>query len=419
MVFPKRVVITGYGIISPIGNDINSFTENLLNGISGANLITKFDASKFRTQFACEIKNYQAENYFDRKDLKKYDAFTQYALIASKEALNHSKLLEFSNLHKNRVGVISASGVGGIATFENEFKNYLQAENNPRYFNPYFVTKMLVSSVAGYISILYGLRGTNFSTVSACASSAHAIISAVQNIQLNKADAIVVCGSEAPIHESGIGSFNAMRALSENNTNFQTASKPFDKNRDGFVLGEGAGAFIVESLEHAQKRGATILAEIAGYASNADAHHITAPTNDGDFTAINIKNALADAQINPSAIDAINAHATSTVLGDISEINALKQVFGNELQKINISATKSMTGHLMGAAGIVESIISIISILEQKAPPTINTIEVDEAIGTELNLTLGKTQPRAIRYVLNNNFGFGGHNTSIIYKKFD
>ena len=418
MLFPKPVVITGYGVIAPIGNDIQSFTNNLFLGKSGIGPITKFDASAFRTHFACEVKDYQPENYFEKKEVRKYDLFTQYALVATKEAIEHSGLLNYSNLDKEKVGVISASGVGGVQTFQQEMKTYYEQAKNPRYFNPFFVTKMLIDSVAGYVSIQYGLKGLNFSTVSACASSAHAIISAVQNIQLGLADAIIVVGSEAPIHEAGIGSFNALRALSEKNDNFENACCPFDKIRDGFVMGEGAGAIVIESLEHAQKRGANILGEISGYAMNADAHHITAPSTTGEMIIKNMQQALANAQILNKPIDFINTHATSTPIGDIAEINALKTVFGKDLSSINISAPKSMTGHLLGAAGVTESIISILAIQYQQVPPTINTKEIDEQIGMDLNLTLGQTQKRNIKYVLNNNFGFGGHNTSLIFKKF-
>ena len=418
MKFLKPVVITGYGVITPIGNNIQSFTNNLFLGKSGIGSITKFDASKFRTQFACEVKNYQPEDFFEKKEVRKYDLFTQYALVATKEAIEHSGLLNYSNLDKEKVGVISASGVGGVQTFQQEMKTYYEQAKNPRYFNPFFVTKMLIDSVAGYVSIQYGLKGLNFSTVSACASSAHAIISAVQNIQLGLADAIIVVGSEAPIHEAGIGSFNALRALSEKNDNFENACCPFDKIRDGFVMGEGAGAIVIESLEHAQKRGANILGEISGYAMNADAHHITAPSTTGEMIIKNMQQALANAQILNKPIDFINTHATSTPIGDIAEINALKTVFGKDLSSINISAPKSMTGHLLGAAGVTESIISILAIQYQQVPPTINTKEIDEQIGMDLNLTLGQTQKRNIKYVLNNNFGFGGHNTSLIFKKF-
>lgn len=418
MKFLKPVVITGYGVITPIGNNIQSFTNNLFLGKSGIGLITKFDTSKFRTQFACEVKNYQAEDFFEKKEIKKYDLFTQYALVATREAIKNANLLDYTELNKEKVGVISASGVGGVQTFQQEMKDYHEQANNPRYLSPYFVTKMLIDTVAGYISIQYGFKGINFSTVSACASSAHAIISAVQNIQLGLADAIIVAGSEAPIHEAGIGSFNALRALSEKNENFENACRPFDKSRDGFVMGEGAGALVIESLEHAQKRGANILAEISGYAMNADAHHITAPSPTGEMIIKNMQQALTDAQILGKSIDFINTHATSTPIGDIAEINALKTVFGKDLSSINISAPKSMTGHLLGAAGVIESIISILAIQHQQVPPTINTQEIDEQIGTELNLTLGQTQKRNIEYVLNNNFGFGGHNTSLIFKKF-
>ncbi len=418
MKFLKPVVITGYGVITPIGNNIQSFTNNLFLGKSGIGSITKFDASKFRTQFACEVENYQPEDFFEKKEIKKYDLFTQYALVATREAIKNSNLLDYTELDKEKVGVISASGVGGVQTFQQEMKAYHEQANNPRYLSPYFVTKMLIDTVAGYISIHYGFKGINFSTVSACASSAHAIISAVQNIQLGMADAIIVAGSEAPIHEAGIGSFNALRALSEKNENFENACRPFDKNRDGFVMGEGAGALVIESLEHAQKRGANILAEISGYAMNADAHHITAPSPAGEMIIKNMQQALANAQILNKSIDFINTHATSTPIGDIAEINALKTVFGKDLSSINISAPKSMTGHLLGAAGVTESIISILAIQYQQVPPTINTKEIDEQIGMDLNLTLGQTQKRNIKYVLNNNFGFGGHNTSLIFKKF-
>ena len=418
MIFPKPVVITGYGVIAPIGNNIQIFTQNLFEGVSGAGTITKFDTSAFRTSFACEIKDYQPENYFEKKEIRKYDLFTQYALIATKEAIAHSGLLDYAALNKERVGVISASGVGGVTTFSQEMNNYQKNSGNPRYFSPYFITKMLIDTVAGYISIHYGLKGVNFSTVSACASSAHAIISAVQNIQLGLADVIVVTGSEAPIHEAGIGSFNGIRALSENNNQPQNAARPFDKHRDGFVMGEGAGALVIESLEHAQKRGANILAAIGGYAMNADAYHITAPCITGEMIAKNMQNALQSARLSESEIDCINVHATSTPLGDIAEINALKNIFKDNLNTINITAPKSMIGHLLGAAGVVESIISVLTIQHQKVPPTINTKEIDEQIDFDVNLTLGQAQSRKVNTVLNNNFGFGGHNTSLVFKQF-
>jgi 3-oxoacyl-[acyl-carrier-protein] synthase II len=414
---PKNVVVTAYGAITPIGNNISNFSKNLFAGNSGAAAITHFDASAFDTKFACEVKNYNPLDFFDKKELRKYDLFTQYALIAVDEALSQANIQTNNLLNSNRIGVISASGVGGVATFQEEMAQYFKYQR-PRYFSPYFVTKMIINNVAGHISIKYGFNGLNFSVASACASSAHAIITAVQNIQLGKADIIVVVGSEAPIHEAGVGSFGAMKALSTQNVQPEKASRPFDANRDGFVLGEGGACLVLESKESAMRRNAKILAEIAGYAMNADAYNIAKPIVSGNIVAENIENAILDANINYKDIDYINAHATSTTQGDVAEINAIQTVFKDNLGQINISATKSMTGHLLGAAGILESIISILSIEQQAVPPTINLENIDKVFDSTIQFTPNLLQKRKIDYVLNNNFGFGGHNASIIFNKY-
>ncbi|QQR99219.1 MAG: beta-ketoacyl-ACP synthase II [Sphingobacteriales bacterium] len=414
----NNVVVTGYGAITPIGNSILEFSKNLYNGASGASTISRFDTTKFATKFACEVKNYTPTDFFEQKEVRKYDLFTQYALVATKEAIEFAGLNDISKIDKHRIGVIAASGVGGIATFQEEMYQYWQHQQ-PRYFSPYFVTKMIVNNIAGHISMIYGFNGLNFAVASACSSSAHGIISAVQNIQLNKADVIIVTGSEAPIHEAGIGSFSAMRALSTNNQEPTLASRPFDTQRDGFVLGEGAACLILESEAHALKRNAKILAKIDGYAMNADAYHIAKPMPNGEMIAYNIAKCLDDANVQISEIDCVNAHATSTPQGDLAEISALNTVFGDTLKNINITATKSMTGHLLGAAGIMESVASILTIEKQEVPPTINLKNRDEAIAKEINLTENIAQKRDVNYVLNNNFGFGGHNVSILFKKYN
>ena len=413
----KRVVVTGLGALTPIGNTVSDYWNGLSNGVSGSDWVTRFDASKFKTRFACEVKNFDPMAFFDRKEIKKYDLYTQFALVAASEAITDSGLnLEQTNLE--RVGVIWASGIGGIATFAEEMKNFSRGDGTPR-FNPFFIPKMISDIAAGQISIKYGLKGPNYATVSACASSTNAIIDAFTYIRLGKADVFVSGGSEASVNEAGIGGFNAMQALSTNNDEYKTASRPFDKNRDGFVIGEGGGSLILEELEHAKKRGARIYAEVVGGGMTADAYHLTAshPEGDGAFRAM--REALSDAGIAPENIDYINVHGTSTPVGDPSEIKAIQKLFGEHAYKLNISATKSMTGHLLGAAGAIEAIASILAMVNGVVPPTINHFTDDPEFDSKLNLTFNKTQKRELNYVLSNTFGFGGHNTSIIFKKVD
>ena len=415
----NRIVITGLGAITPIGNSIVEFWNSLQNGISGAAKITAFDTSKFRTQFACEIKNYQAENYFDAKELKKLDAFSQYALMATEEAIQHSKLLDYQALNKKRVGVLFASGFGGVKTFEQELLQYYQNDRNPRYFSPFFVPRTLLDLAGGYISMKYGFKGINFSVVAACASSAVALIDAMNYIRLGKADVMIVCGAEASVTEVSMGAFSAMKALSERNDEPHKASRPFDANRDGFVMGEGSACIILEHEEHAQQRAATIIAEIAGGAMNADAYHITAPHPDGESVMQVMRDALEDASLQPTQIDYINAHGTSTPLGDAAEIKAIESVFEKHAYHLNISSTKSMTGHLMGAAGIVEAVAAVLSMQNNLVPPTINHFNLDEALNPRLNYTFNFAQKKQLNAVMSNNFGFGGHNASIIFKRYN
>ncbi len=416
MVF-KRVVVTGVGAITPLGNSIAAFSQHLFQGKSGSHAITKFDTTQFRTKFACEIKDYHPENYFDKKELKKLDAFGQYAFISAEEAIKDANLLSFNELNKQRVGVLFTSGFGGVQTFQEELLQYYQNGRNPRYFSPFFVPRTLLDIVGGGISIKYGFKGMNFSVVAACASSTNALIDALNYIRLGKADVLIVGGSEASITEVAIGAFGAMKALSERNDEPQTASRPFDLHRDGFVMGEGSGCMVIESLEHAQKRNAKIYAELAGGAMNADAYHITAPDPSGESVANVMKEALEDANLSIDAIDYINVHGTSTPLGDLAEIHAIQKVFGEQAYQLNISATKSMTGHLMGAAGIVEAIASVLAIQENKIPPTINHFTDDDAFDKRLNFTFHQAQERKVDAVLSNNFGFGGHNASVIFKR--
>ncbi|HXS37317.1 MAG TPA: beta-ketoacyl-ACP synthase II [Flavipsychrobacter sp.] len=413
----KRVVVTGIGALTPLGNTVPDYWEGLINGVSGADFIKQFDAEKFKTRFACELKGYNPENYFERKEARKLDRFSQLALAAADEAVKHSRLLE-SNPDKDRVGVIWASGIGGMITFIEEMKNYFAGDGTPR-FNPFFIPKMILDIASGHISMRYGFRGPNFATVSACASSTNSIIDALTYIRLSKANAIICGGSEAVITEAGIGGFNAMKALSERNDDPKTASRPFDLDRDGFVMGEGAGAIILEELEYAKARGANIIAEVAGGGMSADAHHLTAPHPEG-LGAFNVmKNALDDAGMAPEDIDYINVHGTSTPLGDISEITAIERVFGEHAYNVNISATKSMTGHLLGAAGGIEAIASILAVVNDIIPPTINHFTDDPAFDPRLNFTFIKAQQRKVRAALSNTFGFGGHNASVIFKKFE
>ncbi|MFD1187761.1 beta-ketoacyl-ACP synthase II [Pontibacter rugosus] len=412
----KRVVVTGLGALTPIGNTVSEYWNGLINGVSGAAPITRFDASKFKTQFACEIKGYDPGNYFDRKEARKMDLFTQFALVVADEAVKDANLLE-GNIDPDRVGVIWGSGIGGLRTFQEECVNFANGDGTPR-FNPFFIPKMIADISAGHISIKYGFRGPNFVTVSACASATNALIDSFNYIRLGMANVIVSGGSEAAVTEAGIGGFNAMKALSERNDSPSTASRPFDAGRDGFVLGEGAGALILEEYEHAKARGAKIYAEIIGGGMSADAYHITAPHPEG-LGALNVmKNVLRDANIKPEEVDYINVHGTSTPLGDISETKAIKTVFGDQAYKLNISSTKSMTGHLLGAAGAIEAIASIMAVRNNVVPPTINHFTDDENIDNRLNFTFNKAQEREVKVALSNTFGFGGHNTSVIFRQF-
>ncbi|SIQ48325.1 beta-ketoacyl-ACP synthase II [Pontibacter lucknowensis] len=412
----KRVVVTGLGALTPLGNNVAEYWNGLANGVSGAAPITRFDASKFKTQFACEVKGYVPENYFDRKEARKMDLFSQFAMVVADEAVQDANLVE-GNYNPDRVGVIWGSGIGGLRTFQEECVNFANGDGTPR-FNPFFIPKMIADISAGHISIKYGFRGPNFVTVSACASATNAIIDSFNYIRLGMADVVVTGGSEAAVTEAGIGGFNALKALSERNDSPETASRPFDKDRDGFVLGEGAGALILEEYEHAKARGAKIYAEVIGGGMSADAYHITAPHPDG-LGALNVmKNVLRDANIKPEEVDYINVHGTSTPLGDISEVKAIETVFGDHAYKLNISSTKSMTGHLLGAAGAIEAIAAIMSIKNSLVPPTINHFTDDESFDNRLNFTFNKAQEREVRVALSNTFGFGGHNTSVLFRQF-
>jgi len=412
---PRRVVVTGLGALTPIGNTLPEFWEGLVSGKSGAAPITYFDPSEFKTKFACELKNFNVLEFMDRKEARKQDRFTQYALVATQEAVEDAAL-PLNTLDKDRVGVIWGAGVGGLETFQNEVLNFAENDKKPR-FNPFFIPKMIADIAPGLISIKYGFRGPNFATVSACASSANALIDALNYIRLNHADIIVAGGSEAGVTYAGIGGFNAMHALSTRNDDPQTASRPFDKNRDGFVLGEGAGSLVLEEYEHAKARGAKIYAELVGGGLSADAHHMTAPHPEG-IGAINVmKNCLRDANLKPEDVDIINMHGTSTGLGDIAESKAIKKVFGEHVYSMNINSTKSMTGHLLGAAGAIEAIASIMSIQKNIVPPTINHETADEEIDPKINFTFGKAQEREVKIALSNTFGFGGHNACVIFKE--
>jgi 3-oxoacyl-[acyl-carrier-protein] synthase II len=412
---PRRVVITGLGALTPIGNTLNTYWEGLLSGTSGAGPITYFDPSLFKTQFACELKNFNPLDYFDRKESRKYDRFAQYALVSVAEAIEDAKL-PLETIDKDRVGVIWGAGIGGLETFQNEVLNFAEGNQKPR-FNPFFIPKMIADIAPGLISIKYGFRGPNFATVSACASASNAMIDALNYIRLGFSDVIVTGGSEAAVTKAGIGGFNAMHALSKRNDDPKTASRPFDKDRDGFVLGEGAGALILESYEHAINRGATIYAELAGGGLSADAHHMTAPHPEGLGAIKVMENCLKDAEINATEVDIINMHGTSTPLGDIAESNAIVKVFEDHAYKMNINSTKSMTGHLLGAAGAIEAIASIMSIKHSVVPPTINHTTPDEGIDQKINFTFGKSQKRSVNIALSNTFGFGGHNACVLFKK--
>jgi 3-oxoacyl-[acyl-carrier-protein] synthase II len=413
----KRVVVTGLGALTPIGNNVNEYWNGLVNGVSGAARITRFDAEKFKTQFACEVKNFDPADHLDRKEARKMDLFTIFAMVTAQEAFDNSGL-NIEKINGDRAGVIWGSGIGGITTFQHEVEAFANGGGVPR-FNPFFIPKMIADISSGYISIRYGFRGPNFATVSACASATNAIVESFNYIRLGKADVMITGGSEASVIESGIGGFNAMKALSERNDSPETASRPFDKDRDGFVLGEGGGALILEELEHALNRGAVIYAELVGGGLSADAHHITAPHPEGLGATRVMINALEDANMRPEEIDYINVHGTSTPLGDISETKAVKAVFGEHAFKLNISSTKSMTGHLLGAAGAVESVASILAIKNNIIPPTINHFTDDDQIDNNLNFTFNKAQHREVNAALSNTFGFGGHNFSVIFKKFN
>jgi len=412
---PRRVVVTGLGALTPIGNNLSQFWEGLVSGKSGAAPITYFDTSEFKTKFACELKNYDPLNYFDRKEARKQDRYCQYAMITSQEAINDSDI-EISKLDLDRIGVIWGAGIGGLETFQNEVLSFAENNKIPR-FNPFFIPKMISDIAPGMISIKHGFRGPNFTTVSACASSSNAIIDALNYIRMDYADIITTGGSEAAVTYAGIGGFNAMHALSTRNENPKTASRPFDKNRDGFVLGEGSGALVLEEYEYAKKRGAKIYAELVGGGLSADAYHMTAPHPEGIGAKKVMINCLKNAKLQTTDVDIINMHGTSTNLGDIVESNAVNEVFGSHAYNLNINSTKSMTGHLLGAAGAIEAIASIMSIVKKIVPPTINHQTNDENIDQKLNFTFGKAQKKSVKVALSNTFGFGGHNACVVFKE--
>ena len=412
----KRVVVTGLGALTPIGNNVDEYWKGLVNGVSGAAPITHCDASKFKTRFACELKNFNVTDFINRKDARKMDKFTQYAMIAADEAIADSSL-DLEKENRDRIGVIWGAGIGGLETFQNEVLEFAKGDGTPR-FNPFFIPKMIADIAPGQISIKHGLRGPNFTTVSACASSANAMIDALNYIRLGQADVIVTGGSEACITIAGVGGFNSLQALSTRNDDPKTASRPFDKDRDGFVIGEGAGSLILEELEHAKARGAKIYAEVIGGGLSADAYHITAPHPEGLGAIAVMKNCMQNAGIKPEDVDAVNMHGTSTPLGDVAELKAINAVFGDHAYKLNINSTKSMTGHLLGAAGAVEAIASILAINNSIVPPTINHFTDDDQIDPKLNLTFNKAQKRDINIAMSNTFGFGGHNACVLLKKF-
>lgn len=413
----RRVVVTGLGALTPIGNSIEAYLDGLKNGVSGANIITHFDPTNFKTKFACEVKDLNLNDFLDRREVRRIDRYTALALIIADEAIKGSGL-DLEQLDLDRAGVIWASGIGGLESLEKEIEDYAKGDGTPRY-NPFMIPKMIADIGAGMISIKYGFRGINYATVSACASSSHALMNAFDYIRIGRNDIIITGGSEASVTKTGIGGFNAMKALSTRNDDFKTASRPFDKDRDGFVLGEGGGAIILEELEHAKKRGATIYAEMVGAGATADAHHITAPHPDG-LGAMNVmRMALEDAKMQPEEIDYVNVHGTSTPLGDIAEVKAIQQVFGEHAYQLNISSTKSMTGHLLGAAGAIEAIAGILAINHNFVPPTINHFTDDPDLDSRLNLTFNEAQERKVNAMLSNTFGFGGHNSSVIFKRFE
>lgn len=411
----KRVVVTGIGAVTPIGNNLQAYYQGLQNGVSGAAPITRFDASQFKTQFACEVKDFNGADFLDRKEMRRMDLYAQFAMVATKEAMEQSGL-DLEKIDLDRAGVIWGSGVGGLATLEHEIAEHALGNGTPRY-NPFTVPKMIADIAAGLISIEYGFRGVNYATVSACASSSHAIAAAMDYIRLGRADVMITGGSEASVAKVGIGGFNAMKALSTRNDDYKTASRPFDKDRDGFVLGEGAGSLVLEEYEHAVKRGATIYAEVLGAGATADAHHMTAPHPDGLGATNVMKMAIKDAGLQPEDIDYVNVHGTSTPLGDVAETKAIQNVFGDHAYDLNISSTKSMTGHLLGAAGAVETIACIMALNFDIVPPTINHFTDDPDIDGKLNLTFNKAQEREVNYALSNTFGFGGHNSSLVLGK--
>ena len=413
----KRVVVTGLGALTPIGNTKDAYWDALISGRSGAAPITHFDASKFKTQFACEVKDFQVTDYIDRKLARKMDKFSQYAMVASDEAILDSKL-DLDTLNKYRVGVIWGAGIGGLETFQDEVLNYAKGDGTPR-FNPFFIPKMIADIAPGNISIKYGFMGPNYTTVSACASSANSMIDALNTIRLGTCDVVITGGSEAAVTIAGMGGFNAMHAMSTRNDSPETASRPFDANRDGFVLGEGAGAIILEEYEHALARGAKIYAEVLGGGLSSDAYHMTAPHPDGIGVVAVMKNCLENAGVKPEEVDHINTHGTSTPLGDVAELKAISEVFGDHAKTININSTKSMTGHLLGAAGAIEAIASIMALQNGVIPPTINHETADEHIDSSLNLTLNKAQKRDIKIAMSNTFGFGGHNACVLFRKLD
>ncbi len=411
----RRVVVTGLGAITPIGKTVPEYWEGLKNGTSGSDWISRFDAGKFKTRFACEVKDFSPEDHFDRKELRKLDLFSVFALIAAEEAIQDSQM-DLEAVDRDMGGIVFASGIGGITTYQNEVINYAKGDGTPR-FSPFFIVRMISDIAAGHMSMKYGLRGPNLATVSACASSTNAIIDAVNYIRLGYADFMIGGGAEAPINEAAVGGFNSIQAMSTDNDNYKSASRPFDKNRDGFVMGEGAGALILEDYEHARRRGAKIYAEVQGLGMSADAYHLTAPHPEGEGAKLVMKRALENAKLRPEEVDYINVHGTATPRGDIAEILAIKDVFGEHAYKLNLSSSKSMTGHLLGAAGAVEAIAAILSINNNLVPPTINLKEPDPEIDPRINLTPVGAQERKVNVAISNTFGFGGHNTSIVFKK--
>ncbi len=412
----KRVVVTGMGALTPLGNSIDDYWNSLVNGVPGADMITLFDASKFRTKFACEVKGFDPTQFLDKKEARKIDRFTQFALVVSDQAMADAGLNQ-DNINPDRIGVVFASGIGGLITFQNEVTDFAKGDGTPR-FNPFFIPKMILDIAAGQISMRHNLRGPNFAVVSACASSTNALIEAYNLLRLGKADIIVAGGSEAVISEAGVGGFNAMKAMSERNDDPKTASRPYDKDRDGFVMGEAAGILVLEELEHAKARGAKIYCEIAGGGATADAHHITAPHPEGLGARNVMLAALEDANMKPEEIDYINTHGTSTPIGDGAEVKAISAVFGNHAYNLNISATKSMTGHCLGAAGVIEAIACVKAVMHDMVPPTINHFTDDPELDPKLNFTFNKAQQRTVNAALSNTFGFGGHNACVIVKKY-